>query len=80
MCHDPQACDEAMARDEKPSRYACPDGLDPKRWCDVELRIRDLFGELRCLRCGWRGADIPQEQRYGLAGFAPVERSRGDVS
>ena len=56
-----------MAKDEKPSPYACPHGLDPRRYCDVELRRLDMWGELRCQRCGWRGVDIPQEQRYQIA-------------
>ena len=53
-----------MASEEQRSAYACPDGLDPCRWCDVELRHPDMWGELRCQRCGWCGADIPQDERY----------------
>lgn len=61
---------------ELESEYACPIGLDPRRWCDVELRFADMWGELRCARCGWRGADIPQEERYQLAGFSLVSERR----
>lgn len=57
---------------ERMNEYACPLGLDPRRWCDVELRHPDMWGDLRCARCGWQGADIPQESRYQWAGFASL--------
>ena len=70
-----------MASEEKVSAYGCPDGLDPKRWCDVELRQPDMWGDLRCARCAWQGYNIPQEQRYGVGAYQLPhfgERSAGD--
>lgn len=34
----------------------CPLGLDPVRYCDVQLRQRDASGHFRCSRCGVSGA------------------------
>lgn len=62
---------DASTLEGKPSEYACPKGLDPKRYCDVELRTPDLFGHLHCSRCHWHGDDIPQEERYLWGGFRP---------
>lgn len=67
-----------MADGEKPSAYACPHGLDPRRWCDVELRRPDMWGDLRCQRCGWWGKDVPPDERYRWGGFQITQREGSD--